>query len=101
MTQNQTQAGQTAQSAFAHQCRETANRTTPTISASAAWRLGIAAYGLAASWTSPSVVDSVDEADAGNIRGGAVGMSDVAEQADHVREQDRVAEAAKRSWRRR
>ena len=43
ITANQTQAGQAAQKAFAHQLRQTEKRTTPTISASAACRLGIAA----------------------------------------------------------
>src|SRR5256885_16136600 len=53
MTENQTQSGQSAQTAFANQLRQTAKRTTPTISASAAWRLGIAAYGLAKKLTKP------------------------------------------------
>ena len=43
ITANQTQAGHAAQIAFAHQRRQTEKRTTPTISASAACRLGIAA----------------------------------------------------------
>src|SRR5260370_3360895 len=46
-TQNQTQAGQSAQIAFDHQLRDTRKRKIPTISASAAWRLGNAAYGFA------------------------------------------------------
>ena len=43
MTENQTHTGQSAQKSFAHQRRQTNASTTPTISASAAWRLGIAA----------------------------------------------------------
>ena len=66
----------------------------PTISASAAWRLGIAAYGLASAptrpceWLTPSTKPKL-----GNIHGGAVGTNDVADEPDHVREQDRVPEA--------
>ena len=40
MTQNQTQIGQKAQSAFAQIVRDVVTRNQPTISASAAWRLG-------------------------------------------------------------
>src|SRR4029077_16277544 len=47
MTQNQTQAGQIAHASFDHRPREARKRKMPTIKASAAWRLGIAAYGLA------------------------------------------------------
>src|SRR5262249_7790629 len=43
MTLNQTTAGQSAQATFATLCRQTYASVTPTISASAAWRLGIAA----------------------------------------------------------
>src|SRR3954463_2399969 len=59
-TQNQTQAGQSAQSAFDHHRRLAAKRQTPTTSASAACRLGIAAYGFAIApsrpweWLTPS-----------------------------------------------
>src|SRR5579859_888672 len=72
-TQNQTQAGQSAQTAFFHQWRESATRKTPTMSASAAWRLGMAAYGFARAasapfeWLTPSWKYVV------NIHGGAVG----------------------------
>src|SRR6266542_6239921 len=45
-TQNQTQAGQTAQIAFDHQCRQAPKSAMLTIRASAAWRLGIVAYGF-------------------------------------------------------
>jgi len=73
MTANQTHAGQTTHSAFAHQLRQTEKRTTPTISASAAWRLGIAAYGLAARLTRPSRCESAKPRP--RSRGGAVGMT--------------------------
>src|SRR5215470_14350499 len=53
MTENQTQAGHRSQTTFHGQRRTTEARTTPTISASAACKLGIAAYGFAASWTRP------------------------------------------------
>ena len=43
MTLNQTQAGQSAQATFAKRFLQTLKSTTPTISASAACRLGIAA----------------------------------------------------------
>ena len=56
--------------------------TIPTMSASIACRLGIAAYGFAASAISPLswlideyCAERVDESPLGNIRGGAVGMS--------------------------
>src|SRR5213592_5269577 len=82
MTENQTQSGQSAQTAFANQLRQTAKRTTPTISASAAWRLGIAAYGLAKKLTKPlpwlrlANCESVSsKPKSGNMRGGAVGSS--------------------------
>src|SRR5882724_9327093 len=75
-TQNQTQAGHIAQRAFDHQWREARKRTTATIRASAACRLGIAAYGFARApttwlwWLTPSTKPY-----AGNIQGGAVGMT--------------------------
>src|SRR2546423_10462559 len=53
MTENQTQAGQSAQTILANQFLHTAARTTPTIRASAACRLGIAAYGFATKLTRP------------------------------------------------
>src|SRR2546423_4683391 len=76
MTQNQTQIGQKAQSAFAQIVRDVVTRNQPTISASAAWRLGIAAYELprvcrsALEWLTPSTKPL-----SGNIHGGAVGIS--------------------------
>src|SRR3954464_230006 len=76
MTQNQTQTGQSAQSALAQIVREVETRNQPTISASAACRLGIAAYEFpsvcssALEWLTPSTKPS-----AGNIHGGAVGTS--------------------------
>src|SRR5882724_6696634 len=82
MTENQTQSGQSAQTAFANQLRQTAKRTTPTISASAAWRLGIAAYGLAKKltktlpWLRLANCESVSsKPKSGNMRGGAVGSN--------------------------
>src|SRR5437588_10178697 len=53
ITQNQTQAGQSAQRAFVHQWRQARYMKIPTISASAACRLGIAAYGFAIALTRP------------------------------------------------
>ena len=54
----------------------------PTINASAAWRLGIAAYGFAASWISPlpwfrppNWASVSPKPKLGNIRGGAVGSA--------------------------
>src|SRR2546429_9641460 len=82
MTENQTQSGQSAQTAFANQLRQTAKRTTPTISASAAWRLGIAAYGLAKKLTKPlpwlrlgDCGSAAAKAESGNKRGEAVGRT--------------------------
>src|SRR5689334_10082621 len=82
ITENQTQAGHSAQKIFANQLRQTAQSTTPTISASAACRLGIAAYGLATKLTRPlpwlrlANCDSVSsKPKSGNIRGGAVGRA--------------------------
>src|SRR3954454_23137499 len=79
MTENQTQPGQSAQTAFANQLRQTAKRTSPTINASAACRLGIAAYGLAKKFTNPlpwlrlANWESVSSnPKSGNMRGGAV-----------------------------
>src|SRR5437870_8376044 len=74
MTANETQAGQRSQSAF-HTGRRTREASTiPTISASAACRLGIAAYGFPASWTTPFVWWSMNPM-LGNMRGGAVGST--------------------------
>src|SRR4051812_34851982 len=76
MTQNQTHAGQSAQSAFAGRLFEARKRKIPTISASAACRLGMAANGFASAptrslwWFTPST-NPYD----GNIHGGAVGTS--------------------------
>src|SRR3954451_12426422 len=50
-TQNQTQAGQSAQPTLTSRRRAARQRKMPTISASAACRLGIAAYGLASAPT--------------------------------------------------
>ena len=82
ITLNQTQAGQSSQSTLATLLRQTEESTSPTISASAACRLGIAAYGLAANSTSPlpwlswPKFESVSlKPKSGNIRGGAVGSS--------------------------
>ena len=73
---------------------------TPTISASAACRLGIAAYGFAASstrplpWLSPPKLrERVGEAEVREHARRRGRQQHVADQADHVREQDRVAEA--------
>jgi hypothetical protein len=82
ITANQTQAGQSSHSTFDHQRRQTSAMEMPTIRASAACRLGIAAYGLAASWTRPLPWLSVPmfasvsgNPKVGNIRGGAVGTT--------------------------
>ena len=82
MTLNQTQAGQIAHAIFANLLRQTTASVMPTISASAACRLGIAAYGFDASsmsplpWFSPPMSPSVSaKPKVGNMRGGAVGMS--------------------------
>ena len=82
ITEKQTQAGQSSQSARATRDRQTEAITIPTISASIAWRLGIAAYGLAAkairplSWLTDAYSASVSvNPHSGNIRGGAVGIS--------------------------
>ena len=90
ITANQTQAGQAIQNAFAHQCFATPARTMPTMSESHACRLGIAAYGFAASWTRPSVWSFAKPTP--SSRGGAIGIEDVADRPMHVGEQDRVAE---------
>src|SRR5205823_6317363 len=75
-TQNQTHTGQAAQSALKYQRRQATKSATPTTSASAAWRLGIAAYGLPKIsrtfrvWLTPSMNPKL-----GNIHGGAVGTT--------------------------
>src|ERR1022692_91913 len=81
ITQNHTQTGQRAQKILAHQCLQTEKSTTPTISESAACRLGIAAYGLLASemraepWLRPLIESSASpKPKLPNIRGGAVGL---------------------------
>ena len=53
ITENQTQAGQASQSAFAQRLLTMRAIVMPTMSASAAWMLGIAAYGFDASSMSP------------------------------------------------
>ena len=81
MTENQTQAGQSEPEHLATQrARQTPNMTMPTMNASIACRLGIAAYGFAASairplsWLTPEYCASVStKPQLGNIRGGAVG----------------------------
>jgi hypothetical protein len=61
ITLNHTHAGQSAQATFATGLRQTKASETPTIRASAACRLGIAAYGFDASsirplpWLSPPI----------------------------------------------
>ena len=55
ITLNQTHAGHASQSAFAHGRRTTAAITTPTMSASQLWRLGIAA-GIAVAFVAGGVV---------------------------------------------
>ena len=92
MTANQTQAGQIAQKSFAHQRRQTNASTIADDQ-----RVG----GVQARHRRVRVGGELDEAvlvgsstkPSPSSRGGAVGISDVAEQADHVREQQRVAEA--------
>jgi len=81
ITAKHTQAGQISQSTRATRVRHTEAITRPTISASIAWRLGIAAYGFAANvttslcWlTEPSSASVSVKPHSGNIRGGAVGI---------------------------
>ena len=72
------------------------------ISASAACRLGIAAYGFASartialSWLIPKPASVSTKPSSGNMRGGAVGTSTKPIRPMHVREQDRVAEPDER-----
>ena len=80
MTANPTQTGHASHSAFARRERTTPNMTMPTMSASIACRLGIAAYGFEAnairplSWLIDEYWASVStKPHSGNIRGGAVG----------------------------
>ena len=81
ITQNQTQSGQSSQSAFAHFERTMKKSPTPMISESAAWRLGIAAYGFASArtiallWLMPKLASVSTKPSSGNMRGGAVGIS--------------------------
>src|SRR5436309_6431722 len=82
ITENQTQEGQSSQSAFAHQRRQIIASVIPTISASAEWRLGIAAYGFEASsmrllpWFRPPNPARVSpKPKVGKYRGGAVGRA--------------------------
>ena len=100
MTENQTQAGQSSQSTRASRLRQTPNMTTPTMNASIEWRLGIAAYGFAVRATSPDswlrlecCASVSTNPHSGNSRGGAVGTSDVTDEADQVRSDQPVAEA--------
>src|SRR5918995_5411593 len=80
ITVNQTQTGQASHSTFPGRQRTTEAITTPTMSASAAWSEGIAAYGFAAAAIA-ALEWLIDEKSArvstkptsGNIRGGAVG----------------------------
>ena len=81
ITAKETQAGQASQRTRATSERQTDAITIPTISASIAWRLGIAANGFAAnatrplSWFTDAYSASVSEKPhSGNIRGGAVGI---------------------------
>ena len=82
ITANQTQAGQASQSSLNGQRRTISAIAMPTISASAACRLGIAAYGFAANsiaalpWLRLLKRASVStKPKSGNMRGGAVGSS--------------------------
>ena len=108
ITANQTQAGHSSQNAFAHQCRQTSAIEMPTISASAACRLGIAAYGFAASWirplpwfSVPMFDERVREAEGREHPRRGRRDDDVADQPDHVREQDPVSEPQEALFRRR
>ncbi len=81
ITANLTQAGHASQSARASDDRHTDAITIPTISASIAWRLGIAAYWFEANATSPlswlielNSASVSEKPHSGNIRGGAVGI---------------------------
>ena len=100
ITANQTHAGQASQIAFAHERRTTVAITTPTISASAECRLGIAAYGFDANsisplpWLRPPKVDErVHEAELREHARRRGREQHVADEPEHVREHDRVAEA--------
>ena len=80
MTQNQTQSGHSAQTRRSHLRRVTVMSMIATMSASAAWRLGIAAYGFGATSTRPLpwfielMLPRVSMKPSDwNIRGGAVG----------------------------
>ena len=80
MTANATHAGHASQSALAILERTSPNMTTPTMNASIACRLGIAAYGFAPhamtplSWLTDEYCARVStKPHSGNIRGGAVG----------------------------
>ena len=80
ITAKQTQAGHSSQIALAHHARTTYASVIPTISASAACRLGIAAYWFDASsmtplpWLKDANCWSVStNPSVGNMRGGAVG----------------------------
>ena len=82
MTANATHAGHASQSAFAIRERTSPNMTTPTMKASMACRLGIAAYGFEPRGDHPAVVahrgvlrDVSTKPHSGNMRGGAVGIS--------------------------
>ena len=82
MTTNHTQTGQSSQRIFAGSDFTGVASTMPTISASAAWRLGTAAYGFDASCTTmlpcempPKSASESTKPKLGNIRGGAVGSS--------------------------
>jgi hypothetical protein len=80
MTENQTHGAQRTHNTFAHRRFTSSAIVIPTISASAEWRLGIAAYGFEASCTRPlpwlrlaNRASVSTKPKSGNIRGGAVG----------------------------
>ena len=81
ITANQTQAGQSSHKILKYQCLTMKASVTPTISASAACRLGIAANGFEASWMNPlpwlmpKVATVSTKPSSGNMRGGAVGSA--------------------------
>src|SRR4026209_575549 len=97
--------GQASHTAFAMRERTRPNMTTPTMSASIACRLGIAAYGFAAKamrpleWFTDEYCPSVStKPHSGNIRGGAVGMKTYPRSPTRFAKISQLRKPAKRSW---
>ena len=100
MTENETQAGHASQNALTNLLLAISAMLTPTMNASAAWRLGIAAYGFDASSIEARAVIQRAELEQRVLeperlehprRRGR--REDVADQTDGVSEQDPVPEA--------